>query len=129
MKFSQFKRILKEDLAKAGDALPKWIDALIEPVNLLIEQAAKALQNQLTFEDNFKSKEVTLNFTDNVALEINPTTSFAPTSRAFGILLLNSYGEAVTSLVWSNLNNGNVSVTINFTSATDGKCVLLILLR
>ena len=129
MKFGQFKRVLKEDLAKAGDELPKWIDVLLSPINLLIEQVAKALQNQLTFEDNFKAKEITLNFTSGVPIEINPTTSFAPTARAFGVLLLNSYGKAVISLVWENKNNGNVSVTINFTSAADGKCVLLILLR
>lgn len=129
MRFSQFKRILKEDLAAAGGELPKWIDQLLQPINLLIENAALALQNRLNFTDNFFAKEVTLNFTSGIAQEINPTTEFAKSARAYGVLVLGSSGDAVSSYTWTNKANGNVSVAITFLSAADANCTLLILLR
>lgn len=130
MKFSGFKRILREDLSKGGGELPKWLDALLEPMNLLIENVAKALQNGLNFSDNFYCKEVSLKFTSGASLEINPTTAFAPNARAYGVILLSSNGAALASpLTWANKANGNLSVTITFVSATEGICTLLILLR
>lgn len=128
MKFSGFKRILKEDLAKQGE-LPKWIDTLLSPINLLIENVGQALQNRLNFTDNFYCKQVTLTLTSAVALEINPTTPYAPTARAYGVLLLSTNGTDLVSYVWSNKTNGNLSVTVTLASASEAECTLLILLR
>ncbi len=129
MIFSQFKRVLKEDLAQAGGEIPKWMDSLISPINLFIEQVALALQNRLNFQDNFYSKTVTLKFQSGVAQEINPTTPFAKAARALGVLALSSSGENVDSMVWDEQTNGNIEVTITFVSATEANCTLLILLR
>lgn len=131
MKFSQFKRVLKEDLAAASgdDKIPKWLDAFLQPINLFIEQVAGALQNRLSFEDNFYSKTVVLNFTSGVELEINPTTPFAKTARALGVLLLGAGGSAVSHFSWENKNNGNLGITVTFLSVADADCTFLILLR
>ena len=129
MKFSQFKRVLKEDLAAAGGEVPKWVDVLLQPINLFIENVALALQNRLNFSDNFFSKEVTIRFVDGSAQEVNPTTAFAKSARAYGILLLSSSGETVDNFIWTNKTNGNVSITVNFNSASDAECTFLILLR
>jgi len=131
VKFSQFKRVLKEDLAASSgeDKLPKWLDSLLQPINLFIEQVAQALQNRLNFEDNFYAKTVTLSFTSDVELEVNPTTPFAKTARAGGVLLLGAGGVAVSNFQWENKNNGNLGITVTFLSAADAECTFLILLR
>lgn len=129
MIFSQFKRVLKEDLSQAGGEMPKWIDTLIAPINLFIEQVALALQNRLNFQDNFYSKTVTLKFQSGVPIEINPTTPFAKSARALGVLTLSSSGENVDSMVWDEKANGNIEVTVTFVSAVEANCTLLILLR
>ena len=130
MKFSGFKRVLREDLSRAGGELPKWLDAFLEPVNLLIENVAKGLQNGLNFSDNLYCKEVSLTLQNGASLEINPTTAFAQNARAYGVILLSSNGQALSSpLVWETLANGNIRVTVNFSSASESICTLLILLR
>lgn len=129
MKFSQFKRILKEDLSKAGGDIPAWMDTLLQPLNLLIENVALALQNRLNFTDNFYCKEVTIKLTSDTEREINPTTPFAASARAYGVLVLASNNNAIAHMKWRNKNNGNVGVTVTYVSATEADCTLLILLR
>jgi hypothetical protein len=129
VKFSGFKRILKEDLAKAGGEIPKWLDTFLSPLNQLIENVGQALQNRLNFGDNFYCKEVTISLTSNVEQEINPTTPFAPQARAYGLLVLSSSGQKISNYVWNTKTNGNVSLTVTFATASDANCTLLLLLR
>lgn len=130
MKFSGFKRILREDLARAGGEMPKWLDQLLSPINLLIENVGQALQNRLNLSDNFYCKEISLKLTSGLEQEINPTTPFAQNARAYGVLILSTNGAAQSAPhVWSNKSNGNVALTVTFTSAAESICTILILLR
>lgn len=128
MKLGILKRVSKEDLARSNEPLPKWLDQLLQPLNDFLEKAGNALQNRLSFNDNFYCKPLTLKFSDNVAQEINPRTDFAKNARATGVLLVGTSGEKVTSFTWEQLVNGNISVTIEFDTATDANCDLIILL-
>jgi hypothetical protein len=128
MKLGILKRVSKEDLARSNEQLPQWLDSLLQPLNDFLEKAGNALQNRLSFEDNFYCKRVTLKFTDNVAQEISPRTDFAKNARAYGVLLVGSSGETVSTFTWEQLVSGNISVTVNFSSATDADCNLIILL-
>lgn len=129
MRLSQIKKVLREDLAKAGESLPKWLDSMLQPINLFIENAGLALQNRLTFGDNFYCKEVSLNFTSDVEQEVNIKTAFAPSARCYGVLIVSSENEAIAHYKWANKNNGNIGVTVTFVTATDADCALIILLR
>lgn len=129
MKFSQFKRVLKEDLAKSNEPMPKWVDTLLQPINLFIENVALALQNRLSFTDNFYCKEVSVKLTSDVEAEVNPLTAFAPSARAYGVLVLSSENQSIAHMKWRNKTNGNVGLTVTFVSATEATCALLILLR
>lgn len=129
MRVTGLKRVLKEDLSKADANLPKWIDALLDPLNTFIDTVGLALQNRLTPADNFYCKEVTMSFTSAVEQELNPRTAFAPNARAYGVSLLASSGETVSTFVWDQKTNGNIVVTVTFLSATDADCTLQIWLR
>jgi hypothetical protein len=129
MKLGTLRRVLKEDLAKASSDLPKWLDSLLSPINEFIEKVGQALQNRLTFSDNFFAKEVTLNFATGVEQEVNAKAAFSGNSRVYGVLLLSSAGSTVSNYVWSQKTNGNIAVTITFATATDADCMLLLLLR
>lgn len=59
MKLPIIKRIDRQDLAGGGD-LPKWIDMFLGVMNAFIDPVARALQNRLTFADNFYCKVMTL---------------------------------------------------------------------
>lgn len=58
------RRLLKEDLQRAGgEELPKWIDALLTPINEFIDRVTLALRNNLTFKDNMAGRLQTIEFT------------------------------------------------------------------
>jgi hypothetical protein len=130
MKLGTLRKAGKEDLQKAAsEALPKWIDALLGPVNEFIEKVGQALQNRLTFEDNFYAKLVNQSFDSGVELEVNAKAEFSGNARAYGVLLLGSSGTTVSTFAWAQKTNGNIAVTVTFVSATSAKCDLLLLLR
>lgn len=104
------KRILKEDLARAG-ALPVWIDALLGPLNEFIEKIARALQGNLSFKDNFAAKIITLQMTHNTAKEISPGSKM----RVTGVLLQDSGSQMITSFGWARKENGNLNFIVKFT--------------
>lgn len=130
MKLGTLRRVLKEDLSKAAsEALPKWVDALLGPVNEFIEKVGQALQNRLTFEDNFYAINRVQAFDSGVELEVNAKAQFSANARVYGVLIVSSAGETVSNYVWSQKSNGNIAVTITLVSATSAKCELLLLLR
>ncbi len=129
MKLGTLRKVLKEDLAKAGDPMPKWMDPFLGPINEFIEKIGQALQNRLTFADNFYAKEIVLAFDSGKALEVNAKAAFSGNARVYGVLLVSSSGQIVSNYVWSQKDNGNISVTITFATAGSAKCELLLLLR
>lgn len=127
MNLGRIRTIAKEDFR--GKDVPEWLDQLLDPLNTFIEQVGLALQGRLTFEDNFFSKVLTLKLTHNTALEINPLQGgTARATRVLGVLALSAGGDGVDSLAWDQLSNGNVEITIKFTSGSgEQSCKLLLL--
>lgn len=115
MKLSVVRRILREDLANSGE-LPKWIDALLVPLNQFIDNVALALRTNLTLSDNIAGKFVQTAFVHNTELQINPLSQ----RKVIGIIPLDTSGNAITSFGWSRKTNGNVGITFNFSGAPSG---------
>lgn len=128
MKLGLLKRISKEQLQKMGE-VPKWIDALLEPINEFIEKVGSAVQGKLTFRDNFLGKVVEIEITSNTEIEINPFNVGQSTLRVTGVLVLSSGSLLVRDFGWTQKSNGNVGVTVVFASGTSAKCRLQILLE
>lgn len=129
MKLGVVRRIVKEDLAKAGEQIPKWVDALLGPLNEFIEKVGLALQNRLTFSDNFLCKVIALDLTSDVEQEINPATDFSANARVYGVLIVSSDNKAIAHHRWAQKTNGNIGVTVTFVSASSATCTLILLLR
>jgi hypothetical protein len=128
MKLGIVKRILKDDLARSGD-LPSWIDQLLQPLNDVIEKVGLALQNRLTFSENFLCKTISQKFASGTEYEINPTaTGQSIKLKPTGVLLLNPGGGLVSSFGWYQKTNGNIGVTISFSNVSSATCSILILL-
>lgn len=127
MKLGVVKRILKDDLAKSGD-VPAWVDVLLQPLNEFIEKVGLALQNRLTFADNFLSKKVTQTFTSGTELVINPQLTGNINLKVSGVLLLDASGATVDKFKWARKQNGNIGVTVTFSDVTSAACTIYVLL-
>lgn len=118
MKVGFFKRLSREDLGGASD-LPDWIEPLFTALNQQLEPLSIALNNKLSFADNFFSYVTTQTFTHGTELAINPQNTSAkvigmiPIYSADANYLIHSYGCEV-------LQNGSVGVTLYFAKKTDG---------
>lgn len=118
MRIGVFKRLSREDLAGALD-VPDWIDQLLGAINQQLEPMSIALNNKLSFADNFFSYVTTQTFTHGAKLAVNPQNTTAkvigmvPLYAADANYLVNSYGFEV-------LQNGSVNVTLYFAKRTDG---------
>jgi len=130
MKLS-LKRILKEELARTKETVPKYMDSVLRVINTTIEQVGIALSNRLTFEDNFNCTVVTREFTHGVELEINPTAGKQGNLRVTGVSLLSGGDLIIDKFGWNQKSNGNIGVTIYFdggSGSTIANCKVLILL-
>ncbi len=123
MKITTVRRINKEDLAKSGD-VPKWIDSLISPLNDFLEQVTSALRNRLTFEDNFQCSFKTIKLANGVEQEVSTNSKL----RVQGLLLIDGGEEIVVGSGFRRLTNGNIGLTVNFSSATEAEVTFIILL-
>jgi hypothetical protein len=128
MKLGTISRIDKGDLSKSGEPIPKWVDALLDPLNQFIEQVGLALQNRLTFEDNFLTKIVTQKITHQTTIAINPRQTAQSTLRVQGVFLLYAGGQQVDAFGWKARTDGNIDVTIDFKTPGTYECKILILL-
>lgn len=111
------RRISKDDLVKVGD-VPKWIDALLQPLNDFIEKVGLAMQNRLTFKDNVLGKVVSLKFTHNVQTEVNPYPSTRGTLSVAGVVPVTTGDVFIVGFKWVRLSNGNIGVTFKLDGAT-----------
>lgn len=131
MKLGVLKRISKGDLQKAGGEIPRWLDAMLSPLNTFIEKVGITLQGKLTFDDNFLCKVTYLEFTHGVEQLINPKISSAPNARVVGVIYVSAGGLTVDKFKWVQKETGNIGVTFSFdggTAATKAWCRLYILL-
>lgn len=119
------RRVLKENLLSAGEPLPKWVDSLLSPINLFMEQVTQALRNNLSLVDNFSGKSIQLVFTNDVEQRINPLT----TRRIYGALVVASESQMVTGVYWRMLDTGEVGITLRFAGggAETSKCTIFLL--
>lgn len=108
MKLPAISLITKEDLAKI-DKVPNWVDALLDPLNVFIQNMVQALQQKLDFLNNFYGTEVSFKIVHGVA------QTYSPAQRIKGIQLIDPGGQIVTGFGWSRLSSNNsVSITVNF---------------
>lgn len=129
MKLGVLKRISKEDLSKADKDLPKFIDALLSPLNEFIEKIGQALQGRLTFEDNFLCKIVSIELTSGVEKNINPFGDGQKNLRVRGVLFVSATGLQIASYGWVQNADGTIGVTVTFVSGTSSVCEMIILLK
>lgn len=124
MNLSVIRRILREDLNKAG-TLPSWIDALLSPLNEFIDKVTTALRQNLTLQENIAGKFFQATFTDGVALKIASGTT---TLKVVGVWPLAFGTQTMTSFAWSRQVDGNISVKFGFASvgASDACTIFLI---
>ncbi len=127
MKIDLVKTIRIDDLKNAGGEIPAWVDPLLSQLNSFIENVGKALQQNLTFQDNVLCKVNTQTLTHGMELEINPNTKI----KVFGVIPIDSSGTPIDQFGWTRKANGNIGVTAYFnagTVTTTVKCTTLILL-
>lgn len=122
------KRIAKEDMAKFGQ-IPNWIDALLNPLNDFIEKTGLALQNRLTFKDNFLGKVVSTEFTHDTELEINPYPSTRGSLSVAGVIPVSTGELSIDAFKWVKKQNGNIGVTVKFVTGTSATLKLFIFLE
>jgi hypothetical protein len=131
MKLGTIKRIAREDLAKSGEALPKWIDVFLDPLNQAIEKFALALGGQLTFDDNFSCKRVKLKFTHAAEQLINPFPTGVRQLSVIGVFPISAGDQAIDAFKWVSKSDGSIGVTFQFdggSSTTEAYCSIIILL-
>ncbi len=123
MKLGVVRRILSEDL-KGGEK-PGWLDGLIAVLNDFIEKVGQALQNKLTFADNFSCRVHTQKFTSGTEYPIANQSNL----RVSGVICLDTTGAQLSKpLQWQRGNDQTTNVTLTFESATESQCSILILL-
>lgn len=123
MKLTNVNLIRKEDLGKGAD-LPKWIDALLGPLNQILDNMARALKGRLTFADNFACIVSQQVFDTGAALEIGIPIG----KRVLGCFPVESLNKQIDKFGFSRLQTGNINVTIDFVGGgTAIPCTLIVL--
>lgn len=109
MKIRALSRISSESIKTRKDA-PSWIDLLLDPINQFLENVTKALQNNLTFADNFACTQSTVRIQHNVELIVTPQTS----KRVLTCIVLEAEGQRIDTFGWRRNDSGSIGVTIGY---------------
>ena len=123
MKLGVIKKILREDLARAGE-IPAWVDPLLLTLNQFIDSVVTALQGRLSFSDNFSCKIVSQTFTSGALLSLNPQSRL----KVLGALPVFFGGKTLTKFKIALNTNGNADVTLTFDEGGSAPCYLILLL-
>lgn len=116
MRLGTLRKILIEDLKKAGDDVDKKFSIILDLINQFIDNVAAGFQNALNLTENISGKVVTVTNTHNVALDINPGVIV---SRVLGVIILNPGGQAIDSFKWiKNSDGSTLEVTVTYVSGT-----------
>ena len=111
MIITAFKRLFVEDYPDAPKG--NWFPSLISNVNQFFDQVGTALQNQLTFADNFRGEAKTLSKVSS-GVEVQIGTRANP----IGVLILAPLnGSMVTGFSWRLIKTNVIGVTIQYTAA------------
>lgn len=116
MNIPVIRRIFKEDIAKTGEP-PKWIDALLDPLNQFLDKVTLALRNNLTLPENFAGKLIETKFQHDVTLDVNAGTS----GKILGLVPLSTGQQALTSFKWVRNDDATVGITFGFAAGGDTK--------
>ena len=116
MKISTVRRIVKEDLVRAGE-VPAWIDSLLNPVNQFIDTVSQALRGNLSLGDNLRGKLVTIKLDHGVEKAISPSPL---NSRVLGLLPLAFDEKILTQWSWRIKSDGQIGVTFYFSDSSTG---------
>lgn len=131
MRLGTIKRISRDELTKSGEELPKWIDAMLDPLNQAIEKFTLALSNGLTFDDNILAKRTKLSFTHNVEQLINPFPQGSRNLAVVGVWPVSAGSQAIDKFKWVSKTDGSIGVTFQFdggSPSTEAVCTIIILL-
>jgi hypothetical protein len=107
------------DQASLGKDVPSWFGGVVNYLNQLANPVVTALQNRLSFSDNFDCQVSTLEFVHNVE-KIIAIPAGRRVIGAVPLLVTRSTDTtATTKNVWSGFRtdikgNGTVGITINF---------------
>lgn len=124
----QITRVLKDELARTGEDLPKWLDPFLYVINQFIDQVGKCLKGQVTFADNIFSNRITVKLTHNTEYIVNPGLAGKTTSQILGvwpILANKSSGTAssadvnvITGFGVNLKQNGQIGIVAQFSQGT-----------
>lgn len=107
MKVASFKRLSRADYQGIPEAFEPFIDSL----NDQIEQVTQALQNNLTFEENFNAEVKEITIKDNTPVDLRVKLKGKPR----GILLLDRNVEDYTVESFSIIDSETIRVKLSFT--------------
>ena len=110
MKLSTIRRILKEDLQKAGD-IPDWVDQLLTPLNQFIDVITIGLRNGVTLSENISGKLVTIRLDHGVEAQVSPDPL---KTRVIGMIPLSTDVQVLDKHGFQYKSNGNIGVTFYF---------------
>lgn len=94
------------DKAQMDSATLTKIETFVDYVNQQFDQVTRALQNQLTFAENFKASVITLSAYHNKELSLSAT--------AAGIIPLSVLGDSIQSYYANVSNAGTQKITFRF---------------
>lgn len=93
MKIQKARRFNKADYPDA----PEWMEPIFQVLNMQFERLVTLFQNNVTFEDNFRSEIVTLDVTNN---EETPIRLNVLKRNPIGILFLGSNYPEYPQFTW-----------------------------
>lgn len=133
MKIPVIRKVLKDDLARAGGEIPAWLDGFLYTLNQFIETVGSALQGRLTFADNVASKAVTLTFTHGVSQDVAVDQSQKVTGVLPVLVTQSTDTATATANIISGIRvtlkgNGVISIMVNFAGGAGVKASVSLLI-
>lgn len=120
MKIPTVRRILLEDLP--GD-LPDWMEPFVGTLNGFIDTVVQGLRNNLTFEDNFSARRITVTLQSNVELDYNPQNM----RRVRGLIPVDMGGGFLTGFGFTRKDNGVIAIRAGFSTTGNFNSTLYML--
>lgn len=118
MKIPVIKRIQKDDLEKAGEKLPAWLEPFLQTINQFIDPVVTALNGRLSTRDNFSAKIIEQSFTSATELTFNPMSQ----SKVQAVFVEYMGGKTLSGLKWVYKDNGTIGVTLTFSEGGSSTC-------
>lgn len=118
MKINAFKKLLADDYSDAPKG--SWLTKLIQNLNLFIDQTTTALRNNITFEENFRCKAISISI-------VSDEPVFVSADKPTGVMVMQlEPGVMLLGFSWQPKNQG-VEVVVKHSKSSAATCKLLIL--